>query len=196
MATYSIGLRAHSGWAVLVAVAGTLTAPVVLQRRRIELTDHSIPGSRQPYHTARPMQLAKAQAFLDRCAEHSRIMAHAAIQTALHELTNQGHTVAASCILLGSGRTTTDLASILASHPAIHTAEGDFFREALRQACAFCGLALSGIKERDLLNQASGALRMSADQIDHRLSAIGKSIGPPWRQDEKLCALTGWLLLK
>jgi hypothetical protein len=191
----ALGLRAHSGWAVLVAVAGPITKPAVILRRRIELCDRRVSGSVQPYHAARLMKLEAAQAFLNERADSSRRMASEAIRTALAELTNQGYRAAASCILLGSGRMTHGLAAILASHPAVHTAEGEFYREALRWGCESCGLTVSGVKERDLLTQSAAALHLSATEIDRRLAALGKLIGPPWRQDEKLSALASWLLL-
>ncbi|HEX3682630.1 MAG TPA: hypothetical protein VHU83_08795 [Bryobacteraceae bacterium] len=195
LARAALGLRAHSGWAVLVAVAGTLTSPAVILRRRIEMCDRRVSGSVQPYHAARLMKLEAAQAFLNERADSSRRMASEAIRTALDELTAQGHQAAASCILLGSGRVTHGLAAILASHPAVHTAEGEFYRDALRWGCESCGLTVSGVKERDLLSQSAAALHLASDEIERRLAALGKLIGPPWRQDEKLCALASWLLL-
>lgn len=195
MVRAAIGFRAHSGWAVLVAVGGTVTAPVVLQRRRIELAGRGISGSVQPYHAAQPMKLEEAKAFLERCAATSRAMARNAVQAAVGELTDQSYQIAGACILLSSGRTTSELAAILASHPAIHTAEGEFFREALRSACESCGLAVSGIRERELGSRSAAALRITPDAIERRVSAMGKLIGAPWRQDEKLCALACWLTL-
>src|SRR6059036_3705180 len=91
----AIGLRAHSGWAALVAVAGSpespvvldrrriviglhgawdraisnLDSPVVLDRRRIEIADRSIPGSVQPYHAAQELGLGRAEKFLERCED-------------------------------------------------------------------------------------------------------------------------------
>jgi len=141
------------------------------------------------------MKLEEAEAFIERCAGTSRAMARTAVQAAVGDLAEQGYKVAGSCILLSSGRTTTELASILASHPAIHTAEGEFFREALRSACEACGLAVSGVKERELFNRGAAALRIAPDEIERQLSAMGKIIGPPWRQDEKFCALASWLVL-
>jgi len=140
-----MGLRAHSGWAVLVAVGGTIMEPVVIRRRRIELADRAVSGSVQPYHAAKPMKLEEAEAFLERCAENSKAMARDAVQAATNELTGKGYQVVGSCILASSGRTTEGLAAILASHPAIHTAEGNFFREALRTACQSRGLAVSSV---------------------------------------------------
>jgi hypothetical protein len=190
-----MGLRAHSGWAVLVAVGGTATAPAVIQRRRIELADRGISGSVQPYHAAQPMTLEEAKAFLDRCADTTRAMARKELTAAVAEIAEQGYEIVGSCILLSSGRTTTELAAILASHAAIHTAEGDFFREALRSACESCGVTVSGVKERDLFGRTAAALHLAPDRIEARLSEMGKVVGPPWRQDEKLSALASWLVL-
>jgi hypothetical protein len=77
----------------------------------------------------------------------------------------------------------------------IHTAEGDFYRDALKAACESCGLPVLGVKEKELVRQAAVALNIAADQLQLRAAELGKSIGPPWRQDEKLCAIAGWLAL-
>jgi hypothetical protein len=161
----------------------------------MELADRQISGSVQPYHTARAMKFEDAQAFLARCADQARTMAGETVRQTIDELAAQSYAVAGACVLLGSGRTTHDLAAILASHPAVHTAEGEFYRAALRSACESCGLPVLGIKERELFGRTATAMLIDASQIEHRLSAIGKTIGPPWRQDEKLCALGSWLLL-
>jgi hypothetical protein len=191
----AIGLRAHSGWAALVALEGTAQAPKILQRRRIELAGSAIAGAAQPYHTARSMPLPESAAFLDRCAAASHALAHNALELVVTGLSAQHYTLVGACILLGAGRTTASLAQILASHPAIHTAEGEFFRNALRSAGAACGLEVSGIKERDLFHHATATLRLPLSAIQRQLAEAGKSIGPPWTQDEKLSALAAWLIL-
>jgi len=191
----AIGLRAHSGWAMLVAVTGSLSAPAILQRRRLQLAPSQTSSPFQPYHAARAMPLDQARVFLAQCAATAQSLALDAIQTTLDDLTRRHHHVTAACILLGSGRTTTGLAAILASHPAVHTAEGEFFRQALRSACQSCGLAVSGIKERELLALAAARFPLPPPEIERRISALGKLTGPPWTQDEKLCALAAFLLL-
>ena len=65
MRTAALGLRAHSGWAALVAVAGDGTSVEVLERRRIEMTDPRRPLSKQPYHEAEDLPIGKAAALLD-----------------------------------------------------------------------------------------------------------------------------------
>jgi hypothetical protein len=192
----ALGFRSHSGWAALVVVTGAPGAAVAIERRRVQTADTRIRGSLQPYHAAKNMQLAEAAAFLDRCGGATRRMAETAVREAVAELAGKGYGVAGACVLLGSGRSATDLAATLRSHTMIHTAEGDFFRSALKTACESCGLPVLGVKEKDLVRQAAAALGISADDLQLRAAELGKSIGPPWRQDEKLCAIAGWLALR
>jgi hypothetical protein len=142
------------------------------------------------------MQLAEAAEFLNRCGAATQRMAETAVREAMAELAGKGYTVAGACVLLGSGRPATGLAATLRSHPMIHTAEGDFFRGALKTACESCGLRVLGVKEKELIRQASAALGITADAVQLRAAELGKSMGPPWRQDEKLCAIAGWLALR
>ena len=169
----ALGLRAHSGWAVAVAVAGA----AVIERRRIELCDCLVAGSKQPYHRAAQMPLPQAAQYLERCAQISTAMAEAAVRRMVADLSGAGYRAAGCSILLGAGRPLGELAKTLASHPLIHTAEGEFYRDALREGARRCGLAVDGIKERDLRPSLGEA------------AELGKALGPPWREDEKLCAL-------
>ena len=63
----AIGLRAHSGWAALVALAGPAATPEVVARRRIEIADPGIRGSKQPFHAAEPLEFPDAKAYIQRC---------------------------------------------------------------------------------------------------------------------------------
>jgi len=177
----SLGLRAHSGWAAMVAVSGGSA----ILRLRIDITGPGI-GAKQPYHAAEEMKLSQAQAFLKRTEKAAVAMAAAAVKGAIATLAGQGYRVAGAAVLLGAGKPLPDVAKILAAHPLIHTAEGVFFREVLRRACEHCGLAVTGIKEREVLEQCAGALGVPVVELQTRLSAMGKKLGPPWTQDEKL----------
>src|SRR5205085_5000274 len=68
----AIGLRPHSGWAALVVLAGDGGSPEVVDRRRIEIADPTIAGSRQPYHAAEALRLDRAEHLLARLAEAAR----------------------------------------------------------------------------------------------------------------------------
>ena len=191
----ALGFRAHSGWAALVAVTGSAVAPAVILRRRVEMADPKIKGCKQPYHAAEPMEFKDAEAYIRRCADSTRAMAETALRDAVAKLAEMGLSVAGSCVLLSSGRPTGDLARTLSSHPLIHTAEGEFFRDALKRACESCGVAVLGVKERELLVQAASVLRIQAAEIERRAGELGKGIGPPWTQDQKLSAIAAWLIL-
>jgi hypothetical protein len=177
----ALGFRVHSGWAALVAVAGPVSEPRVLLRRRIEFADFSNHDTVQPYHAAAEMTLPKAEKFLARLAEEARELAQKPIRQAIEEL--KPRSVACAAMTLSSGRPTGSLQATLASHPAIHTAEGEFFRSVVRAACEDFGLYCHGVKEKEL----AGQVALIAD--------LGKLLGPPWRQDQKLAALAAWLVL-
>jgi hypothetical protein len=77
----------------------------------------------------------------------------------------------------------------------IHTAEGEFFREAIRHASEACRLPVTGIREREIHSAGAAEFGLPLETIQRRVLELGRSIGPPWRQDEKLAALAGWLTL-
>jgi len=169
----ALGLRAHSGWAVVVAVAAG--APVL--RRRIEMAPGTGMRARQPYHAAAEMKLDAARPFLGEAEAKAAGMATAGIREIIGELQGHGYRVARAAILLGSGKPLPPLDRILAAHPLIHTAEGVFFRDVLRTACRECNLAIRGIPEREL-----------PSDLLAKTAAMGKILGPPWTADEKLSA--------
>jgi hypothetical protein len=45
------------------------------------------------------------------------------------------------------------------------------------------------------LEQSSAALALPAAAIQKQLAAWGKTVGAPWRQDEKLAAIAAWVTL-
>ncbi len=177
---------------MLVAVTA---APAVVERRRIELAAPGVPGSSQPYHAAEGLELRKAETIVGRCAEGARRLATQAFQDALRAVEKDGFDVVGCGLLLASGRPLPELASILASHALIHTADGELYREALVHAAQRHGLRVTKIRERDLLDQSAAALGMQAAVIQRRVHELGKPLGPPWRRDEKLATLAGWLSL-
>jgi hypothetical protein len=191
----ALGFRAHSGWAAMVAVGGPNAAPIVLGRQRVQLADRGIAGSSQLYHTAEKLSLPDATAFVQQCLTATGVIAQTAIRDAMAELTNRGYRFAGACVLNSSGRPLGDLAATLASHALIHSAEGEFYRDALKTACRACGFVAAAIPERDLWSRATAILQLPADDLQRRISELGKSVGPPWRQDEKLSALAGWISL-
>jgi hypothetical protein len=191
----ALGFRAHSGWAAVVAVGGHPGSPTVLDRRRIELADPDIAGSKQPYHAAEELDLKQAEKLLSRCTDASQRMAAGGLRVVIDELRSRDYQVAGAGLPLASGRPVPALAAILASHALIHAAEGQLFRDVLARASEQAGLAVTQVKERELYDRAAAELGMSDGQLREHLADLGKSIGPPWREDEKLATLAGWLVL-
>jgi hypothetical protein len=183
---------------MMVAVAGSPERPVILDRRRIQIADTGLPGAQptqtvQPYHTAREMGVARGRVFLDLCREASNALARSCLEEAIRQI--GGDRVECCGVLMGSGRQPATLEATLASHPAIHTAEGAFFREIVIHAAAACGLRVRQIKEKELFDLAAREFHTSAAGLNLGLNELGKTMGPPWRQDHKFAALAGWLAL-
>jgi hypothetical protein len=114
---------------------------------------------------------------------------------AIEALANQGYQVAAAGLLLAAGRSLPDLPTVLTSHALIHTAEGEMFRDVLVRASEACALPVTGVRERDLLARAAEATGLPAPDLQRRVGEMGRALGPPWRQDEKLATLVAWLVL-
>jgi hypothetical protein len=194
-ASAALGFRAHSGWTAAVAVGGSLDSPVVLDRRRVETSDAAIHGSRQPFHAAEPLGFEKAEALIRQCRESSTALATRAVTAMVAQLTQNGHAVVGAGILFASGRPLPPLAAILRSHALIHTAEGEFFREVLVHATEHCSLPVTKIKEREIWERGTILLRRPPADLQQLIDGIGKSLGPPWRQDEKLASMAAWIAL-
>src|SRR5438552_7018395 len=193
MKTAAVGFRVHSGWTSLIALALEKNQPIILVRQRPHLVSMFSYTFRQPYHTAEKMNLDEAKTFLQQQRSEARQLALVAIRSAQTEAAQQGYKLTRAALLLASGRPLPELHKILASHSIIHTADGEFFREALLHACAQCGLALATVKERELLATASAALRKKPAALTSFVTALGKPLGSPWTQDEKFATLAAWL---
>ena len=192
----AIGLRAHSGWAALVALAGPASSPEVIARRRIEIADAGIRGSKQPFHAAEPLEFPDAKAYIERCSRSTEQLAREALQAAMDGLRDRRTEPVGCGIILGSGRALPGLEAILKSHALIHTAEGEFFRQALLEACEHRGIPVLGVKEKELFTRGAAQLRTPVSELERRVQEMGKSVGPPWTEDQKYAALAAWMVLE
>jgi hypothetical protein len=221
MKSAALGIRMHSGWGVLVAVSGDADSVEVIDRRRIvtigdvtigdvQEADPRIPGAKQPYHFAAglgfpklglpklvlpKLGLREAERYLTNCAAISDRMAFAAIGEVVRELDGRHYRIVGSAVLVASGRPLPSLAKILASHPLIHTAEGEFFRNAVRRACERWNISVAAIPERELEERAETAFGKAASRVQCRIASLGGSIGPPWTKDHKAAALAAVVIL-
>jgi hypothetical protein len=189
----ALGVQMHSGWGVLVAVSEN---PVeILDRRRIVTADPKIPGATQPYHFASQLELPQQQKHLEHCASSSSRLASTAIEELVRELAARKYRIVGAAVLLASGRSLQTLEKILAAHPLIHTAEGEFFRQAVIRACEELQISVTAIRVRDLDEQAKLAFGKNASKLQSSIASMGSRIGPPWTKDHKTAALAATLVL-
>jgi len=191
----AVGFRVHSGWSALVTISLEKDEPIVLSRGRVHLVEAFIYKFRQPYHTAGRMALERAREFVDASMVEAKRLAGSVLRSTQKELGSKGYELARAALLLASGKALPGLEGILKSHALIHTADGEHFREALRHSCADCGVEITCIKERELLDLGVKKLGMKREKLLRRLTELGSGFGAPWTQDEKYAALAAWLVL-
>jgi hypothetical protein len=177
MADVALGIRPHSGWAVLVAVSPRPDVRLV-HRARIDVLADGDP--KQPWHAAQDARLGPddAAALATRVAEGARTAADRALAEATAAITAGGDTVVAAAIV-GEPRDLPEPARILASHALLHSAEGDLYFSALADAAEAMGLEVLAISPR----------AVSVEEHAELLADLGRGAGPPWRVDHKLAVV-------
>ena len=191
----AIGVRVHSGWGAIVVLASSPASPAIIERSKITLIDPKSPGAMQPYHYAASRELAAAEKHIARSAADCNRIAVKALTELCAQLRDRGFAVIGSAILLSSAKPLPALDKILAAHPLIHTAEGEFFRQAFRTAFESLEVPVTGIRERDLDERAQQAFGKLAAQVRRNIDGMGRVLGPPWTQDEKTAALAAAIVL-
>jgi hypothetical protein len=196
----ALGVRMHSGWGVLVAISGDAHGLEVIDRRRIVTTDQAMPGAKQPYHYAASLELTglglpEAEKYLANCAAASERLTFTAVGEVVRELGERQFRIVGAAVLLASGRPLPLLSKILASHPLIHTAEGEFFRNAVSQACAGLKIPVTAVREMELEKRAKTVFGNAASRVQRMIASLGSSIGPPWTKDHKSAALAAAMIL-
>jgi hypothetical protein len=189
----SLGFRPHTGWTCVVALGDQLGTPVVIDRRRLELSRPGLPV--QPYHAARKLPLERAADLIRRTEQTAHESAAAGLGSLLAGLQANGHRVVGAGVPRGTADIPSSLERVLASHTLSHAAEGEMFRRVLLDAAVHHGLRVSHVPTRELLPHARAVLGYDEQTIRQALADLGRAVGPPWRQDEKDAALAAWLAL-
>ena len=200
MKPVALGFRMHSGWGVLVVVSRDDDAVQVVARKRIVVMNSEVPGGNQPYHYAAELLsqgkgLADCENYIATCRSVCENMALSTLVDTLQELNKRQYRVAGAAVLTAAGRTLPSLSNILTSHPLIHTAEGEFYRNAVRKQCEQLKISVEAIREREVEKNAKSTYGSGANRVQRNIAALGKSIGPPWTSDHKAAALGALLVL-
>ena len=192
----ALGFKLHTGWAMLVALAGEPGEIQVLFRGRIELLplDESVP--RFVYHEAAELPLAGATTLVKRAREASQKAARLAVNEVLRDLDSRGAKTAVCGVLCSSTLVPDDLSRILRSHPLLHAAEGALFQQAIVAACESCGLTITAAREREVWSQAAAAWGLAEAELRKEVDAVRAAVGAPWSADHKTAAAIALLALK
>jgi hypothetical protein len=189
--TTAIGCRVKSGWATMVLLAGPVDSPHVLDRRRIELSDPSVPDTIQPYHAAlhaertNPDTVEQLTQLVARCAQQELTGLVRAYRAMGHQPTRIG-------IVVGS---TIDPATIANPHIRAHSQEGRLFRTVVATAAKRLGIASAVLVERELYATAARTLGGSQGRLQRAATDLGRTVGRPWAAQEKTAVVAAWLAL-
>lgn len=190
--TAVLGFRPHTYWTAVVALAGPLEAPQVLERRRIVFATGA---ERFVYHQAETLDLRSAQALLDTVRTATEANAAREIGVLIADLQRDGVAVRTAVTPAATAKLASSLAAILKSHAQMHAAEGSFYRDVVAQACAGLGLEVRRVAERDMPRQVCARLHVDAEALAAQLKAIGAALGPPWSEDYRLATEAAWTQL-
>ena len=187
----ALGLKARTGRAILVAVgeSGSLN---VLERAELRLLPE---GDFAPYHAAEGLPSAEAQASVDRSTAAARGLAVQGIRQAVDALTGAGHDVRGCGVLVGPGMPAWTTDEIVAVHVRMHQAEGELFRDVLVHGARACGMSPVTLPEKTALDAAASRLGIARAELESRLVALGKAVGPPWGKDQKEAAAVALVAL-
>jgi len=183
-----VGVADHSGWANLVTVApgDDGSAPAVIDRRRCQIIGDDLP--RQPYHAADGLGDAEAERLVEQVVAAACAGAGRALDALLADLAGD-HRVVALALRSGGDRPLPgNVAGVLASHSAMHAAEGQLYRDAWVDAAADRGVAVALHARGDALGGAAALLGTTAERLGAVVSTLGRSLGPPWQKEHREAA--------
>lgn len=192
----ALGFKLHTGWAVLVALAGDASKPDVLMRRRIELLPQDASVPRFVYHEAAKLSVSQAVVAIRRAEGVSLEATRHAVDNALADLRALDRPVQSAGLSSGSKPVPENLATVLGSHPLIHTAEAALFRQAVASACGSCGLKVVSVQERKVWTETAATWGVKEALLQKRVGGLRKTLGAPWSTDQKTAAAFALLALR
>jgi hypothetical protein len=192
----ALGLKSHSGWAVLVVIGITGNELQVVDRRRIELVEEGAAWAKQPYHAAEELNPKEAREVVKRGTEAAYRIARREMKLAVKRLREQQHEIVACAVLVANPMPDWSAEEILAVHFRMHKAEGVLFPDALARATDECGLTLIAIPEKLLDEQVEEKLATPLGEVMKEVMTIGKRVGAPWGKDQKNAALAAIVALR
>lgn len=186
----AVGVVEHGNSAVLVTVT---PEGELLDRRRIALT-HDLPT--HPYHHeaswavgrylnspwARPISLVDAMALVERV----HVAAARGARASLEEMAATLPAPITSIAIRTCPELPPTIEERIADTRTANIADSIMYRQALASAAEARGWTVRWYDRKQALRDAAAAI--GRKDVDAFLSAMGRSVGPPWRADHKLAA--------
>jgi hypothetical protein len=189
MTRVALGFRVKSGFAIAVALRGPATAPAIVARRVVELSDPGLVETRQPYHHGSfaheddRRTIARRLKIVEDCARRS-------VTALLADEVLAGCCGAA--LVVGS---VVDPQTVGNPHIRAHASEGLLFRTVLWAALQSHGIPCDIIVDKRLGAAAAAGLKRRDADIRRTVARFGKEIGGPWRAEEKAASTAAWIAL-
>jgi hypothetical protein len=194
-----LGWRLHSWEAVVVAVSGPATSPVIVHREHVTLLEDA--SVREPYHAAAVLVGGSVGPDAERALDEARALiasveraAAAAAVAKIRGYVSLLGPIAAVGVVGGRRPLPARLPQRLASHARWHASERELYEQAIIRGATSAGLPVTTVP-------AAGSLFTHASQVlgvvlEPSLAAIGKSIGPPWKKTHKEATAAALVALK
>ena len=179
-----IGASDHYGRAELVTLAVAAAAPILLDRRRVELIGKGLPSA--PYHhEALKLDIGAANDLVNRVRRSVAEHASAAISIVLA-------TYRAQVLILPASPHDSlpdSLEEVLSSRPLTFAADGMLYRESLAKAAAEHGMEVRRYaRKTDPTLLAADAMGVDVAKVTSLIAQFGREAGAPWRKDHKMAA--------
>jgi len=191
----AIGFRIKSGYAIAIVLAGPAASPTAVGRHIVDLCDPDAAETKQPYHDGfgteneDPREIARRVKIVERCAKKS-------VSRLIDDVRGAGAAATRSDLYAGLVvGSVIDPQQVGNPHIRAHANEGKLFRTVVEDALSSHGIACNVIVEKQLAATAATGLGRSDREIQQTLMAFGKTIGSPWRAEEKAAATAAWLAL-
>jgi hypothetical protein len=192
----AFGLKAHSGWAVLVVLGVEAGEVHIVERTRLELVNpEEAVWAKQPYHAAEHLARDEAGVLVDRGIASAHRLALREMESAVKRIGKLGYAISACAVLMGEPMPAWSTDEILSVHFRMHKAEGALYRDALARAAKACRVRVVAIPEKSLSKWGDRAFGERSNEMRNQLEAMKKAIGPPWGKDQKDAAVAALIAL-
>src|SRR5439155_21664702 len=166
----AFGLKARTGRAALVAVAGDVHEPQLVERSQIQLLPD---GAFAPYHAAEGLAPEDARESVRQSIAAAHRLATSGIREAARRVAEAGHELCGCAVLIGTGMPDWRTDEFLAVHVRMLKAEGALFRDVLVAGARACDLELTTLPNMSALDDARKLLGMTRARLDVPLPTVG-----------------------